>query len=110
MVLAERLKLVMPSIIAPSQSAFTEGRQILDPILIANEAVEDYRVKKKKGWILKLDMEKAFNRVDWDFLEKVLRNKNFSQKLIEWIMGCVKNPMFSVFIVDQGGEWLLQEA
>lgn len=41
-----------------------EDRQILDPILIANEVVEDYRAKKKKGWLLKLDMEKAFNRVD----------------------------------------------
>lgn len=54
----------MPSIIAPTQSAFIEGRQILDPILIANEVVEEYRAKKKKGWILKLDLEKAFDRVD----------------------------------------------
>lgn len=41
-VLVERLKKVMPSIIAPTQSAFIEGRQILDPILIANAVVEEY--------------------------------------------------------------------
>ena len=40
-ILAERLKKVMPSIIAPTQSAFIEGRQILDPIVIANEIVEE---------------------------------------------------------------------
>ena len=48
-VLSERLKQVMDAIISPTQSAFIEGRQILDPILIANEAVEDYREKRKKG-------------------------------------------------------------
>ncbi|MEI4927397.1 reverse transcriptase domain-containing protein, partial [Klebsiella pneumoniae] len=53
-VLADRLKLVIYSIISPFQSAFFEGRQILDSILIANEAVEGYRAKKKRGWILKL--------------------------------------------------------
>lgn len=57
----------MPSIIAPMQSAFIGGRQIIDLMLIANEVVEDYRAKKKKGWILKLDLEKAFDRVDWGF-------------------------------------------
>ena len=67
----------MPSIIASTQSAFTKGRQIINPILIANKAVEEYRSKKEKGWILKLDLEKAFDRVDWEFLEKVLHGKNF---------------------------------
>ena len=70
-VLADRLKGVMDSIISPFQSAFIEGRQVLDPILIANEVVEDYQAKGKKGWILKLDLEKAFDRVHWGFLVKV---------------------------------------
>lgn len=47
--LADRLKGVMNSIINPFQSTFIEGRRILDSILIANEAVEDYRAKKKNG-------------------------------------------------------------
>lgn len=36
----------------------------MNPVLIANDVVEDYRAKKKKGWILKIDLEKAFDRVD----------------------------------------------
>ena len=68
----------MNNIIGPSQNGFIEGRQILDPVLTANEVVisvnankvvEDYRAKKKKGWILKLDLKKAFDCIDWGFLE-----------------------------------------
>ena len=47
-VLSERLKQVMDAIVSPSQCAFIEGRQILEPILIANEAMEDYMAKRKK--------------------------------------------------------------
>ncbi|TYK13535.1 putative retrotransposon [Cucumis melo var. makuwa] len=46
-VLAERLKKIVPSIIDPPQSAVLKGRQILDPILIANEVVEEYRGKRR---------------------------------------------------------------
>ncbi|TYK31266.1 hypothetical protein E5676_scaffold455G005560 [Cucumis melo var. makuwa] len=84
----------------PNQSHYLniQGRQILDPILIANEAVEDYREKLKKDWILKLDLEKAFDRVDWNFLENTLSLKKFNPKWISWIMGCLKNPKFSIFV------------
>lgn len=71
----------MPSIISPTQSAFISGKQILDPILTGNEVVEDYCLKKKKGWILKLDIDKAFDRVDWNFLEKILVFKGFNSKM-----------------------------
>ena len=47
-VIFERLKQVMDAIISPTQSVFIEGMQILDQILIANEAIEDYRAKRKK--------------------------------------------------------------
>lgn len=65
----------MPPLIATTQSAFIGNRQILDPVLIANEAVEDYRARKKKGWILKLDLGKAFNRVDWSYSGGVWRHE-----------------------------------
>lgn len=88
----------MPSLIANTQSAFIGDCQILDPVLIANEAVEGYRARKKKGWVLKLDLEKGFNRVDWSYLESSLPMMGFHPKWIEWIDGCIRNAMFFVFI------------
>lgn len=54
--------------------------------------------KKKKGWIVKLELGKAFDRVDWGFLEKVLILKKFCSKWTAWMMGCLSNPKFSIFI------------
>lgn len=97
-VLTERLRHVIPNIISLNQSGFIEGRQILDPVLIANEFVDFYRTQKKSGWILKLDIEKAFDRMNWDFLVVVLNMKGFGSRWIKWINGCIRGNKFSVFI------------
>lgn len=62
-VLTSRLKLVMKGLIVQPQSAFIEGRQILDSILIANECIEDRRISGRKGLICKLDLEKTYDHV-----------------------------------------------
>uniref|UniRef100_A0A803NWF8 Reverse transcriptase domain-containing protein n=1 Tax=Cannabis sativa TaxID=3483 RepID=A0A803NWF8_CANSA len=81
-----------------TQSAFVEGRQILDSILIANESVEDYRSRGKSGMVFKLDFKKAYDRVEWDFLDSVMRNKGFGVTCRKWIKGCVSSTSFSIFI------------
>lgn len=65
-VLAERLKKALPYIIDEAQAAFVEGRQILDAILVAAEAVGEWQTSKKKCFLLKLDYEKAYDMVNWD--------------------------------------------
>jgi hypothetical protein len=80
-VLANRLKKVLPSIISPSQSAFIPGRLIIDNILVAFEALHtmDAKMKGKEGFMaLKLDMSKAYDRVEWHFLESVMRKIGFA--------------------------------
>lgn len=62
-----RLKVVLPCIISDCQAAFVQGRQIMDAILVASLTVEDWKLNNNKGFLLKLDLEKAQDKVDWNF-------------------------------------------
>lgn len=73
--LSMRIQGVIEEIIASSQGAFVKDRQILDEILIANECVEEMKSKGVKAIICKVDLEKAYDLVNWDFLEYVLSMK-----------------------------------
>jgi hypothetical protein len=59
--LASRVKQVMSEVISDHQNAFIKGRQILDSVLIANEAINFMKKKKSKGYLFKLDFHKAFD-------------------------------------------------
>lgn len=65
-VLAGRLRIALPSIISPTQGAFIHGRQILDRVLVANECMHSRSSAKISGLMCKLDLEKAYDRVDGD--------------------------------------------
>ncbi|KAA0036600.1 hypothetical protein E5676_scaffold195G00490 [Cucumis melo var. makuwa] len=79
-----------------AQGAFLAGRQILDQAIIANEAIEEYK-SRKRGVLLMLDFEKVYDHVDWDFLDRVLMKKGFGYK---WRSGweCVRNVKYSILI------------
>ena len=89
-----RLKHLMPKLIGPAQASFIPGRLSQDNIVIVQEAVHSMRRKKgRRGWmLLKLDLEKAYDRIRWDFLEDTLNAAHLPQIWIKWIMECVTNP------------------
>ena len=97
-VLANIIKRVMSLIISQSQNAFVEGRQILDAVLIANEAVDSILRGKEKGILCKLDIEKAYDHIRWDFLLQMLERMGFGSKWIRWINWCISTASFSVMI------------
>lgn len=79
-VLSLRLRKVVGKIISESQHAFVGDRQITDAPFIANEAV-DVRIKSGVPRLLcKLDIEKAYDHVNWDFLEYMMGRLGFGQK------------------------------
>ncbi|RVX14665.1 Transposon TX1 uncharacterized 149 kDa protein [Vitis vinifera] len=69
-VLANRLKKVLDRVVSVDQNAFVRGRQILDASLVANEVIDYWKKRKEKGLICKLDIEKAYDSINWKFLMK----------------------------------------
>jgi hypothetical protein len=95
-VLTLRLNAVISKVISDAQTAFIPKRYILDGVLIVHEVLHELRVKKKMGIILKLDFEKAYDKVNWKFLQDVLRRKNFDQKWINWVLSAVQGGKVAV--------------
>ncbi|KAJ9550970.1 LOW QUALITY PROTEIN: hypothetical protein OSB04_015015 [Centaurea solstitialis] len=97
-VLAERLKGVLDSVISNSQTAFIKGRSILDGPLMVNELINWAKKKKKKLLIFKVDFAKAFDTLNWNYLDNVLMQMGFGQKWREWMKGCTRTAKVSVLI------------
>ena len=79
-VLANIIKRVMSLIISQAQNAFIEGRQILDAILIANEAMDSIMRKKESELLCKLDIETTYSHISWNFLFQILEKMGFDRK------------------------------
>ena len=97
-ILANRLKNVLPKVIHSSQSAFIKGRGLMDSILVANETVEECRLKKKRLVIVKVDYEKAYDSINWDFLYYMLNRMGFCDRWIGWIQECLGSSSVSVLV------------
>ena len=98
---SNRLKKLMSHIITEYQSAFTKDRLISDNILVAFEtlqSIQNYKSTTYGFLALKLDMSKAYDRVDWNFLEQLMRKLGFNDGWIHLIMGCVKIVTYSILV------------
>ena len=96
--LANRLKKVVGKVVSTSQNAFVRGRQIFDASLIANEVIDLWQKRKEKGLICKLDIEKAYDSINWKFLLKVLQNMGFGSKWVGWMWSYLSSAKFSVLV------------
>ena len=97
-VLANRLKKVLSSVIDFNQSAFLEGRGLLESVLVANEMVDYLMKAKKSGVFVKVDFEKAYDSVDWKFLYYMMGRLGFNCKWIRWIRACLELATVSVLV------------
>ncbi|GKE96982.1 RNA-directed DNA polymerase, eukaryota [Tanacetum coccineum] len=79
-VLENRLQQVVHSVVSEVQTAFVKGRQITDSPLIVNEIISWATKNKEKLFILKVDFEKVFDSLDWNFLDHTMEQMGFTLK------------------------------
>ena len=88
-VCANRLAPIMERLTHPYQFAFLKGRFIHDGILVLHEIIHEVKDQHQKGVFLKLDFQKAYDRLDWAFLRTALQRRGFDDRMISWIMQIV---------------------
>jgi hypothetical protein len=100
-VLANRLKPLLNRYISVEQSAFIPDRSILDNGMVAMETIHHMKckVKGKVGEVaLKIDISKAYGRVEWRYLLNVMRKMGFCEKWLNWIIMCLNSVQYSILI------------
>ena len=100
-VLENRLKKILPHIITEHQSAFTKNGLITNNILLAFESLHSMQIHNstKGGYMaLKLDMSKAYDRMEWPFLEDIMRKLEFHEQWISLMMLCISTASDSILI------------
>lgn len=88
-VVHERLVSLLPSLISDEHACFVKGRSLVENVLLTHEIVTDIRLRTKAGpnVVIKLDMAKAYDRLSWLFLSKVLRKMRFGERFIRLVFG-----------------------
>ena len=104
-VIANKTAVVASKIVRPSQTAFMSGRNILEGVVILHETLHEIKKKKLNGVVLKLDFEKAYDKVNCDFLQQTLKMKGFSRRWCEWIKNVVSKGNVNVKVNDDLGHY-----
>nr|GFA09992.1 cysteine-rich receptor-like protein kinase [Tanacetum cinerariifolium] len=98
-ILANRSVTVLGDVINEIQSTFVADRQILNGPFILNEVLRWCKLKKKQSFIFKIDFEKAYDSVRWDYLEDVLKKFGFGEKWCKWIRDPL-SPFLFILIME----------
>ena len=104
-VLNNRFTPIAEEVIGGNQSGFIKGRNILEGVVILHEVIHELKTSKKKGLIMKIDFEKAYDNVRWNFLEEVMVGKGLPAAWIGWIMQTVQGGKVCVNVNGHRGPY-----
>lgn len=103
--LNNRLIGIANRLVASNQTAFIKGRFILESVVAAHEIIHEVHRSKQSGVVLKLDYEKGYDRVSWDFLEEMLESRGFGNKWRGWVKQVVRQGSICVRINDENNRF-----
>lgn len=104
-ILSNRLKLLLDHLISPFQAAFIPNRHISENVILTHEVLHAFSKRRGKvgALAIKVDMAKAYDKLEWSFIRAVLSNFGFHQHFITLIMECfISNILHSL-------KWLSRE-
>ncbi|KAL6145048.1 hypothetical protein ACLB2K_055736 [Fragaria x ananassa] len=106
-IIVKRLRILLEKCISKNQGAFAPGRVIQDNILIAHELFSDFQRKKKsQGYMaVKLDLEKAYDFLNWRYIKACLTKFGFCDNWINMVLNCISSVSFSVIINGKPEGW-----
>jgi ribonuclease HI len=108
-ILSNRIKPFLERCLSAEQMGFLKGRRIQDAIGVAHEGLHSIKKKNIKALVLKLDLKKAFDSIDWGFLRLILLSVGFGIKMTDWMMACVSSASFAVLINGEATKFFRSE-
>ena len=104
-VATNRIVKIAQRIIKPSQTTFLPGRNIMESAVILHETLHELHKRKQNGIIFKIDFEKAYDKVNWNFLQQALRMKGFHLVWCDWVKVFVQGGNVGIKVNDQMGSY-----
>jgi hypothetical protein len=98
---------IIDKLLSQCQTAFVKGRYITDGVMLLQEVLRETKFRKQHGVVFKIDFEKAYDKVNWNFLFDYCSQKGFSDSWLVWIKKVVSNGTLSVKVNDKLAHILL---
>lgn len=92
------MKVVLSRYISPEQSSFLLNRSIHDVVGVTQEILHSIKSQKLASWVMKVDLKKAYDKVDWAFLNLILFKIGLGSDTVDWIMGCISSTYMVVIV------------
>jgi hypothetical protein len=98
--LGNRIKPHLPNAIDQAQATFIFDRHISSNVIITQEIIHSFNLKtwNHKAFLLKIDLAKAFDRLEWQFIQSALQRQGYHQHFINLIYACISSPTFLVLV------------